>query len=137
MIKARMIIEIVGAPREHVDQVMQMVVKKMKEEKNLTVFNEHIEPSEPIELENAKNKDFFSSFVEFEIKVTTLTRILELCFDYMPSTVEILEPDSLDFDSLEAANIINDLLARLHRYDMLVKNLSAENTLLKKKLEQK
>lgn len=132
-----MIIEVVGAPKEHVDEVMEMVVKKMKEEKNMTLFKEKVAEAETIELKNAKDREFYSSFVEFELEVPTLTRILELCFDYMPSSVEILSPDKLDFKSGEAADVINDLLARLHRYDMLVKNLSAENTILKKKMENR
>ncbi|MBU4242554.1 MAG: hypothetical protein KKF52_04965, partial [Nanoarchaeota archaeon] len=78
----------------------------------------------------------WSTFSEVELEVIGIQRLLDVCFDYMPSTIEILDPAGLEIDSNNMAEILNDLMAKLHRYDMLLKNFNAENTILKEKLEK-
>jgi hypothetical protein len=53
----------------------------------------------------------------------------------MPSSIEILEPEKIGGTREPLTNLLNDLIARLHQYDMLLKNLHAENLMLKKKVE--
>ena len=55
----------------------------------------------------------------------------------MPSSIENLEPENFAIKANNLNDLLNDLLARLHKYDMLLKNFNAENSLLKKKLEEK
>ena len=55
----------------------------------------------------------------------------------MPSSVEILDPDKLSFESKNMDNLLNDLLSKLHQQSMAVRNLHAENVLMKQKLEGK
>lgn len=130
MLKARIIIEILGSPKEHVEKSIRLVVDKIKEEKKVTLVSEYIS-------EAAEVKGFWSSFTELTIEVEYIKRLVDICFDYMPSTVEILEPESINFESNKIESMLNDLLARIHRYDMLLKNFNAENYLLKQKLEKK
>ena len=54
------------------------------------------------------------------------------CFEYTPSSVEILDPQDLNYKSREFANHLNDLLGRIHHTSMNVINYTAENKLLKK-----
>ncbi len=130
MLKARIIIEILGSPKEHVEKSIRLVVDKIKEEKKVTLISEYIS-------EAAEVKGFWSSFTELTIEVEYIKRLVDICFDYMPSTVEILEPESINFESNKIESMLNDLLARIHRYDMLLKNFNAENYVLKQKLEKK
>ena len=85
--------------------------------------------------EQQKNK-LWSTFADIELYAESIERLLGLCFDYMPSSVEIIEPDELKIKSIDLTNFINDLQARLHRYDMLIKSLNAENILLKRELNK-
>ena len=55
----------------------------------------------------------------------------------MPSSIEIIEPLSFNAKCTDMSNMINDLLAKIHRYDMVVKNMNAENVILKRKLDGK
>ncbi len=55
----------------------------------------------------------------------------------MPSVVEIVEPSEMKFDAKSMEEVLNDLLANLHKNSMVMRNLHAENTLLKKQLEGK
>ena len=84
-----------------------------------------------------KMAGFWSVFSEIELKFDDINEITVFCFEYMPSSIEILEPEELKFESTNFAGFLNDLLARLHEYDMVVKNLQAENMIMKKKQENK
>ena len=64
-----------------------------------------------------------------------MKKLNEICFDFMPSVIEIIEPLDLKFESKDYEDFMNDLLARLHQYDFVVKNLRAENMMLKKEKE--
>jgi len=122
-IKAVAIIEILGAPVEHVKQTMAAYLEKLKNEKDLK--SSILKVSEP----EQKDK-FFSTYAEVELFAKKPSRIVDFCFDYMPSSIELLEPSEVKFDSHSFSNFFNDLQARLHSLDMLVKNLTAENKLL-------
>ncbi len=119
----RVVIEIMGAPQKHVEDTIQLVVKKLGEEREVSVVSEQIHPVE------AKEK-LFSTFAEVEILIrgfSTLTRIL---FDYMPSSFEILKPESFRLPVLEVSNFVNDTLAALHQIDFKLKDVNAANRLL-------
>ena len=61
---------------------------------------------------------------------TSLTHIIDFCFEYMPSLIEIIEPHELKISSLDVSSFLNDLQAKLHGVDMLVKQLKMENQVL-------
>jgi hypothetical protein len=128
----RAVIEVAGFPKDHIEGVMKKVVEKLKE--NFEVIKSEI--FESVELKD-KLTGFWSVFSEIEIKFEDINRLTLFCFEFMPSSIEILEPEQLNFKSMDFAGFINDLLARLHEYDMVVKNLQAENMTMKKKNENK
>ena len=49
----------------------------------------------------------------------------------MPSSLEIIKPHDFLMTNHEIAGFINDLQARLHNVDMVVKELKGENSFLK------
>lgn len=80
-------------------------------------------------------KGLFSAFAGVEIEVDDHHRLLSICLDYTPSSVEILEPQSFKMDAGKYTSLLNDMLATLHKYSMYVANLSAEYKVLKKDFE--
>ena len=119
----RIIIEVLGSPKEHVEETMNKIAEMVK--KNHIVIDSVIH--------EAKQMDkFWSTFAEMELKIKKVDDLVGFCFDFMPSSIEILEPSRIDTNNFEMNNLFNDLLARLHQYDMVVKNLSAQNKLLQK-----
>jgi hypothetical protein len=124
-IKAVAIVEILGAPKEHVVETMNSYVEKMKKEKDLIISNVSISDVEPKE-------KLFSTFAEIELFAKAPPRIVDFCFDYMTSSIELLEPLDVKFTSHQFSNFFNDLQARLHNLDMLVKKLRMENDVLNK-----
>lgn len=122
--------EVIGAPKEHVEETLNEVVAKLKQEEEIKVTKDMSYEAE------LQQNGLWSAFAEIEYETSTLKKMLEICFDYMPSTFEILEPAGLEIDTNVIAELFNDLLAKLHRYAMAIKNLQAENILLKESLKK-
>lgn len=127
-ITAKLIIEVAGFPKEHVEKVMNQIVDNIKKEKK--VFNDRIHDVKEV-------KEMWSGFIDIEVKFDNLNDFTDFCFTYMPSSIDIVEPEKFNLMSNEMSNLYNDLMGNLHKYDMLLKNFKATNTILKRKLEGK
>ncbi|MBS3098357.1 hypothetical protein J4209_06195 [Candidatus Woesearchaeota archaeon] len=126
-IRFRTIIEMLGKPKEHVEKTLSLYIDKIKEDGNIIVLNEDY-----AELKQQEN--MWSTFVELEIVVKDISILIGFCIDYMPSSVEIVKPEQLAFNNRELSNFLNDLQAKLHNLDMIVKQLKAQNDFLKRNM---
>jgi len=126
-ILARIIIEILGKPKEHVEKALRVVVDKIKEQKDVKVIEEKLFDAE-------KQEEMFSTFAELGILFKNMETLVGFCFDFMPSSVEILDPEKLSFKSNNFAGLINDLLTRLHQINLKVVQNNAEKKILKKNM---
>ncbi|MEM3127156.1 MAG: hypothetical protein QW331_03765, partial [Candidatus Woesearchaeota archaeon] len=106
-IHARVIIELMGKPKEHVEKTIKDYIKHISEDQNFEVLNQEIAPLEPKE-------EYFVTFAELEILCKDVPSLVGFCFDYMPSSIEIIEPEKINYDRHQLSSIINDLQARLH-----------------------
>lgn len=122
-ITVRVIIEMLGSPKEHIEKTLKDYVERLKKDKTIAILKEdYVEAEE-------KGK-MFSCFVELDIKFPSPEALIGFCFDAMPSSIDILEPAELVFDTKKLTDILNDLQARLHQVDMALKYLKAEKTIL-------
>ena len=121
---ANVLVEIVGKPEKHVVESLKIMIDKIKSEKGLKIKREKT-------FEPKQTESYFTSFSEMEIEFDTTSHIVSFCFDYMPSSIEILEPAELQLESHTFAEILNDLLAKLHSVNMGLANSKAENQMLK------
>lgn len=126
-IYARAIIEVLGKPKEHVANALKEFVQKIKEDKALKIIKEDF--AEPKE-----HGQMWATFVELEFEAKNITTITGFCFDYMPSSVEIIEPEALRMSRDNISDFLNDLQAKLHGLDMLVKQAKSENVFLRKNI---
>lgn len=122
------IIEIMGAPKDYIMQTMDKVIEKVKEGYTVRDFKVH---------EAREMEKFWSTFVEMELRIKKVDDLIGFCFDFMPSSIEISEPSRMNVENTDVNNLFNELLARLHQYDMVVKNLNAQNKLLQQKQAEK
>ncbi len=125
-IKARAIIEMLGAPKEHIQETLKIYIEKIKkEEKKIHLLQvDYAEPKEAGTL--------FSVFAELDMAFDDMLALTYFCFDYMPGSIEIYEPEELIYGANDYTDFLNDLQARLHKFDILIKNISAENKVIKK-----
>jgi len=126
-IHSRIVIELVGKPKEHIEKTLRVIIDKIKENKNIEVVSKDIAEAKELE----KQKGFFSIFTELELLLSNLPVLVGFCFDYMPSSVEILAPEEIRLKARELGGFLNDLQAKLHRTDMAIKQLGMENQFLK------
>ena len=126
-IKIRAIIEIAGFPEDHVKTTMDMVLENLSKEKGVTIIKKDVAPVKNVE-------KMWSTFAELELKMENFSELNDFCFNYMPSSIEIIEPVKMNINSNEMDDLVNDVLARLHNFTMFLKNLQAENMVLKKEI---
>lgn len=117
-IRFRTIIEMLGAPKEHVEETLKQYLENIREMEGLVVISEDI--AEPVPQES-----LFSTFAELELMTKSLQKLLDFCFDYMPASVEIVHPAVLQLEANDLTDFVNDLQSRLHRIDMEYKNTKA------------
>ena len=132
-IKARMIVEVAGFPKEHIEQTIVLLGEKFAENNPSVKVTKRM-VREPQQVKTSK---IWGGFIEFSVDVRDLSTFIGLIFDYLPSSVEIIEPDTITEENFKLNGILNDLAGRLHQYDATVKMLRAETRLLSKKAASK
>jgi hypothetical protein len=125
-ILARIIIEMMGAPKEHLEETLRKFVEKVR--KNHEVVSEDLAEPKP-------HEKLFTNFVELEMRFKKIEDLLNFCFEAMPSSIEILEPVSMKLDAGELSGYLNDMQERLHTLDMSLKNLKSEQQVLQTNAE--
>ena len=139
-ILCRAIVEIVGKPKEHVEGAIKMVVEKTEEIEGLKIERKEIAPIKSLKdekLEKTEDKiqqlsgELFSTFAELDLRAETIDPIASFCFEFMPSSIEIMEPEKTEVKLKDISKLLNDILSKIHNADMAVKRLNFENTTLK------
>jgi len=120
-VRAIMIVEIAGSPAQHIKNVLTEHVGKLKNVKDIEVFS--IEVMEPKEIEGKKG--FYTTFAEVEFATKNFRRMFDVMFDFMPSSIEIVEPSNVEMSMEEATTLLNNITGRLHRYDDIAKLMKA------------
>jgi len=120
----RVVVEVLGKPKEHVDSTLKGYLQKLKENSRYEVTKEDL-----AELKQHEESELWMAFAELEIKTFGVAEIIDFCFDYMPSLIEIIEPEELQLDSLTTSSFLNDMQAKLHGVDMIAKQMKMENQL--------
>lgn len=119
-IYVRAIIEVVGKPKEHVTESLASHIKHIEDNKDLILVKKSIEPA-------IKQDDFFSTFAEVELLAKDTVTLLAFCFDYMPSSIEILAPERLVMSNSNLSGFLNDMQARLHAVNTGLVQLQEKN----------
>lgn len=138
-LKTRLIVEIVGSPEEHVCETLNLIAEKFGDGvKEIRVTKTQISDARKISIDpkkSAEESKFFSGFVEFEADVADIETMTGIIFDWMPASIEIVEPETTTEKIEDVNHFLNDLCARLHQYDSTIKLLKARTAILSKKLK--
>lgn len=137
----RAIVEIVGKPKEHVEKAIKAVIEAAKGIDGLKVLKEDIAETKSLKdeklsktedkIQKAAGGELFSTFVEIEFSASTIDIVSSFCFDFLPSSLEIIEPEELQIKNRHMTKTMNDILAKIHNADMAVKRLNFENAALR------
>ncbi len=126
----RALIEVIGKPKEHVEQAMKQYIDNLKSDERFKVLHEEFAEIK----KHDQQDDLWATFTELELNTNTIEHLIDFCFDYMPSLIEILEPEQLTIGEKQLSFFLNDLQAKLHQVDMVAKQVKLENDTLKKNI---
>ena len=126
-LRCKVIMEMLGKPKEHVEKTIRAYVDNIKNDQDLIVLN--------VEFSDATEKDnLWAVFSELDMVIKGIPKLIAFCFDYMPSSIQIIKPEEFMMTHSLIENFANDLQARLHNVDMVVKKLKNENEFIKKNM---
>jgi hypothetical protein len=129
---ASMILEAVGKPSEYLVETLENISQKISEEKGIKILNKKI--NKPIEF--SENKNFFTTFAEIEVESEDVLYLILLIFKYMPSHIEVIEPEKISLTNNNWNDILNEVARRLHGYDDVARILQNEKVILENKLRE-
>jgi len=121
-IHANLIIELLGRPIEHLKEAIETHVTKMGSEKGVKIINKTYH--EPILAEDSK--EVYTTFAEVEVEFASVENYLGTVFAYLPSHIEIIQPEKLLVSNADLSDIGTKVLQRIHGYDAIVKNVLQE-----------
>ena len=133
-IRCRAILEVLGKPKEHVEESLKNYIEEIEKDTTIKIVKKEI-------VEAQERKDiqegikFYSTFAEIEFVTKKIIGISSFCFNYMPSSIEIIEPEHIVLRNVEFSDILNDLQARSHNVDKIAKELGSENEFLKRNMK--
>lgn len=145
-VRLMIVIEVLGSPKEHVEKTMAMLIEKLESDKKFELVKQTTYKVEEQEIKEGekgiikktgkegKIAKLWSTFADIEL-ITPLKNVPDICFDYMPSSIEIMEPQELKIKTTELTNLFNDIQALLHKLDRMTKDLSADNIVLRKEID--
>jgi len=126
-IRCKIIIEVLGKPKEHVEKALRGYIENIKDDSDLIILKEEFAKPE-------QKEELWATFAELEMVVKGIPKLIAFCFDYMPSSVQILKPEHFSLNRSAIEDFINDLQAKLHQVDMVAKKLRNENDFLRKNM---
>ena len=118
-ILSRAILEVAGKPKEHVEKTLNDLVESARESESFGIEKYKVFEAKEIE-------GIWSSFAEIEL-LSRMEELVGFCFDFMPSSIEIIEPEQLTIKSQRLTHTFNDLLGKLHVVHANAKELELQN----------
>ncbi len=134
-LKCGVMIELAGKPKEHIEKTIQEYVEHIRAENHLHLVSEEVAETKKKEIgaeDEDMMKDLWTTFAELEFWVKEPIQLTHFCLNYMPSSVEIIEPEELRLRSRDITKFFNDLQGRLHQIDMVAKQSKSEILFLRK-----
>jgi hypothetical protein len=131
-IKSTIILEIIGKPPEHLVSTLEELIKKIDEEKGVSVIGKKI--NEPVLMKDSK--EYYTTFAEVEIEVEDILYLAIIMFKYMPAHIEVVEPELIALTNNGWTDILSELTRRLHGYDEIARVIQIQNAKMKQKLRE-
>lgn len=131
-ININMILEILGRPPENVENALKLLVEKMQKEKGVEILSHTLHP--PVKVKESEN--LYTSFVEINAELESIDLLFGLIFSYMPSNIELNNPEKIELTNNGFNDLANKIVSRLHEYEALTKNALVERQILLRKLNE-
>lgn len=123
------VLEMAGAPKKHIDDAMSLLLDKLEKKEYIAelVSEEALEAEE-----HEKHKGLFTTIAEVELWIKKIEDIAQLAFEFMPASIEVIEPEYPSVSNKDLTIMMNGMLAKLHSGEMFVKNIGAKQQTLER-----
>jgi hypothetical protein len=112
-IRALMIIEVAGRPCEYLKEAIVAHINLINGYKGVKLISSS--PSEPKKIE--ETEEMYSCFSEVEIETDDFSKLCDVVFDFMPSSIEVISPSEIMFNLSDSTALLNTLAGRLHKFE--------------------
>jgi hypothetical protein len=131
-LKVHITLEIMGRPPENVKEALNTLVVRLGSEKGVKILEKTYHEPVPIK----ESKDLHTAFAEILLELESLSSFFGIIFAYMPSHIEIIEPEKLSITNFDMNSFGNSLTQRLHEYDAITKKMIFEREMALRKLKE-
>ena len=128
-IHCRALIEVLGKPKEHVENALRGYLEKLKGDERYKVSS-----LELVEAKKQEDAELWAAFAELEFSIEKIEHLSLFCFEYMPSSIDVVSPKELTFKEREFSHFLSDLQSRLHQVDLVAKQVNMQNQKLEKNM---
>ncbi len=115
-IKAAMYFEVLSLDKDFSKESLELHIKKIEGMDNVMVYKKDF--SEPKEVKSPANpqKVAYSNIVAVELVTASYDTLFQITVNYGPSSVEIIEPQTIKLDLWQAQGVLNSVSEMLHRF---------------------
>ena len=131
-VNAMIVLEVLGRPPEHLKVTLNELAAQIDSEKGVIVKEKIINEPTPVK----DQPDFYSSFAELELELEKMETLFMIVFKYLPSHIQIIEPERISLRHGDLNEMLNEITRRLHGYDEVARMLQFERDVLEKKLKE-
>ncbi len=132
--------EFPNIPKEKEKELIEKIKEVLKEERDLLDGEEDRNAVVYTILKSDVNKvegtPMYSGFIETEILFKDIKELLKFAVNFTPSSLQIIEPTKLKVDNITLQDFLNEIISLLNNLFNTMKNLDAENKLLKEELNK-
>lgn len=120
-----------GRPPEHIEQALRDLALKISSDKGVQLIDQVLHEPKSVE----KTDNLWIAFGDLDLEFDSARHFFNTIMSYMPSHVEIYEPENLKMDASEFNELSNFIMGKLHNYDSIAKQVIGERDILAKQLE--
>lgn len=128
-IVVRAMIELAGFPKENIEKGIKSISEQLDKAPEIKVISKEIAEVKEV-------KKMWAAFIETELEFIDINDILLFNMQFLPSSVEILEPDKITLDTNKFSDFMNTMQAKLHEYNTVLSKLIIKNKILEKKTKK-
>lgn len=116
-IRASAFIEVMAIKEEAAKKALEKHVGKIEDQEGIKVYSKDFDDPEVVENPPTdKASKAYSQIVEIEFVVASVKNLMTFSMLYGPSSVEVIEPDSLEIKVDELQDMANSIAALIHQY---------------------
>ena len=110
-----------GRPAEHLTAALEKHIGILNDVKDIHVHSIKVSEPREIEMKEGGGEKMWTTFAEADFECESFARLSETMFDFMPSSIEVIDSSRVTLDASEATDLLNNISGRMHRYDEIAK----------------